>query len=128
MRRWAHRAGGLAVIAAAAALAGAAAGCGSAPPREADIYHDPALRPGVVPARAEPETELLARLAGADEAQTITVAGQQFEVEAPYPAASGRWCRTVRTGSRSPRLACEADGGWVFVPHVIPPTALEPAP
>lgn len=85
----------------------------------------------MVPASAETETELLSRLAGVEagaDAQTITVRGQSFEVEAPYFAASGRWCRTVRTGGRSPRLACQADEGWVFVPRVVPSSALEQTP
>ena len=34
------------------------AGCGASEPREADIYHDPALRPGVVVAEGFGEDEL----------------------------------------------------------------------
>lgn len=126
MGRWAYRA--RAVL---AALGCAAAGCGAASPNEADIYHDPALRPGVVAAAAQPETELLARLSQREQAprgRTITVDDRRFELDPPYHAASGRWCRAVRSDDRTARLACETDDGWVFVPRVVPSTALEPAP
>jgi hypothetical protein len=109
-----------------AGLVAGAAGCGAASPREADIYHDPALRPGVVPARAEAEEELLQRLDQVEEARTLSLAGERFEIEEPYYAASGRFCRAVRSGDRSPRLACRAGDRWVFVPQVVP--TVEPAP
>ena len=112
-----------AILAAASSLIG----CGSSAPREADIYHDPALRPGVVVAADGAEETLLARLPEVASAEVIEVADRRFEVERPYHAASGRWCRAVRVPGGEPRLACEADDGWVFVPQVVP-TVAEPMP
>lgn len=95
--------------------------CGSASPSEATIYYDPALRPGVV----EPSDAERAALAQLDEAaagQSIEIGASMWVAEAPYAAASGRRCRSVRVRageSESARLACEADDGWVFVPDVL---------
>lgn len=97
--------------------------CGSAPPSEATIYYDPALRPGVVEA-SDAERQLLARLDEVPPGQSLEIAGHVYVAEAPYAAASGRLCRSVRVraGEReTPRLACEADQGWVFVPDVFVP-------
>ena len=101
------------------AMAASLAGCGSATPRDADIYHDPALRPGVVAVEGA-EQELLARLGDIESAQVVEVGDRVFEVDRPYHAASGRWCRGVRTGAGQPRLACQSDDGWTFVPQVLP--------
>ena len=105
-------------LAALVALLSLSIGCGASSPREADIYHDPLLRPGVVPAGGA-DGELLARLAHLDGAETLDVSGRTFSVDAPYFAASGRRCRAVRAGVDA-RLACESDDGWVFVPQVLP--------
>ena len=90
-------------------------GCGSQAPRDDQIYHDPALRPGVVEARG-PERTLLVRLSQANLPRSMTIEGQEFTVEPIYDAASGRRCRAVSAG-RGRRLACERpDRSWVFVP------------
>lgn len=89
--------------------------CGAGAPREADIYHDPALRPGSVAAADDAERQLLAQLADAEGA--AEVAG--FSVDAPFHSASGRRCRGVRRAAER-RLACErTDGAWSFVPNVL---------
>lgn len=89
--------------------------CGSSPPRESDIYHDPALRAGSVQARGDAERALLDALASASDGP-VEVAG--LSAAATYHAASGRRCRQV-TGADA-RLACEGpDGAWVFVPDVL---------
>lgn len=90
------------------------AGCGAAEPREADIYHDPLLRPSVVESEGA-DAQLLARLDDVQDAGTVQVGGAAVQVEAPYPAASGRVCRAV-----GERLACRASEGWEFVPVVLP--------
>lgn len=105
-----------------------AIGCGAAAPPEAAIYHDPALRPGVVAAVEADETELLSRLASDDSTQTIIVGDRRFEVAASYHAASGRPCRSILTDRGAPRLACRADDEWVFVPQVVPTSELEALP
>lgn len=97
-----------------AASAMALLGCGAAEPREADIYHDARLRPTVVQANAEDDV-LLARLDELDDAGTVQLGGATIQVEAPYPAASGRLCRSI-----GERLACRSDAGWEFVPPVLP--------
>lgn len=106
-------------LSASVAMAVCLAGCGSATPRDADIYHDPALRPGVIAADGA-EQELLARLGDIDAAEVVEVGDRTFEVDRPYHAASGRWCRGVRSGAGQPRLACQTDDGWTFVPQVLP--------
>lgn len=89
--------------------------CGSSPPRESDIYHDPALRAGTVQADGDGERALLDALVGADEGP-IEVGG--LSAAATYHAASGRRCRRISGGDA--RLACEGqDGAWVFVPDVL---------
>ncbi|HJL18121.1 MAG TPA: hypothetical protein RMH99_20830 [Sandaracinaceae bacterium LLY-WYZ-13_1] len=118
MRRWAH----LAPLVAVAATA--LIGCGASTPRESDIYHDPALRPGVVTAAAS-DSRLLARLAELEGADSVQIDGRRYEVEAAYAAASGRTCRSVLPAGASPRLACESEDGWVFVPQVLP-VAIQP--
>ena len=98
-------------------LSAIASGCGSSPPREADIFHDPALRPGVVEAQGA-EREMLARLGSIPDETQVEAAGTTLVVEAPYAAASGRRCRGLRAVSGR-RIACEtSDGEWVFVPDV----------
>lgn len=100
--------------------------CGASEPREADIYHDPALRPGVVTSEG-PEQQLLAQLDGVALTGTVEVSGQSFRVDAPYEAASGRRCRGIH-GAAGSRLACTEQDGWVFVPAVLPTVSAEPAP
>ncbi len=91
-------------------------GCGGTAPREADIFHDPALRPGVVEAGGA-EREILSRL-GDEGLSTVTFGGRDYALEAPYDAASGRRCRGVVGAER--RLACQnPDGSWVFVPDIV---------
>ena len=92
-------------------------GCGASEPRESDIFHDPALRAGVVEADGEAERALLARLAQDPEAGAMDVGGSTFTLDAPYAAASGRTCRRVSRGDAA-RLACETGEGWRFVPDV----------
>lgn len=101
------------------ALAAALAGCGSATPRDSDIYYDPALRPGVVSAEGA-EAELLSRLSDIEDADVVEVGDRAYEVDRPYHAASGRWCRGVRSAAGEARLACQTDDGWTFVPQVLP--------
>jgi len=91
-------------------------GCGATPPREDDIFHDPALRPGVEAAN-ETDQQLLARM-GEPLADAVVLGSQSYSVESPYHAASGRRCRAVTSGSTR-RLACEnPDASWVFVPDI----------
>ena len=95
------------------------AACGSSPPAEADIYHDPALRPGRVAAEGA-DAQLLAQLDSLDAEGSLTAGGTTYQVAAPYEAASGRSCRPVE-GPTGARLACnDADDGWSFVPGVLP--------
>jgi hypothetical protein len=99
-------------------LAGAgllAVGCGSSPPREASIYHDPALRPTVV-AADDPAAEAL--LASVSQAPTGEAVGP-YVLGQTYFAASGRRCRPIRS-SGGRRLVCENDdGSWSFVPQLF---------
>lgn len=97
------------------------AGCGAATPSEANIYYDPALRPGVAET-SEAERELLARLGELEAEQAVEIAGRVYVAEVAYDAASGRRCRPVRVREgavEQARLACEAESGWVFVPDVL---------
>lgn len=109
---------GIGAAACAAALYALTSACAGSTPSESTIYHDPALRPGAIAATSSEERELLDRLAASPEPQTIDVNGSTFVLEPEYTAASGRRCRGVRSGERT-RLACDADGGWVFVPDVF---------
>jgi hypothetical protein len=83
------------------------------------IYHDPALRPGVVAPASEEERQLLSRLDDLPNGEPVTLGRARFVAEAPYDAASGRRCRrVVRHGNEEAKLACREDGrGWVFVPN-----------
>lgn len=93
-------------------------GCGASEPRESDIYHDPALRPGVTEAANDAERALLARLNEESLDGPVVIDGHSYAVEAPYAAASGRRCRVLSDDGAS-RLACETeDGSWVFVPPI----------
>lgn len=104
------------------ALVPSLAGCGgSQEPSERDIWYTTSLRPGTVDPETQGERELLARMGRVPVSQPVTFAGQTFVVDAPYAAASGRLCRSVRVeGGRDValKLACEEDSGWVFVPDV----------
>lgn len=108
MHRWAKLAS-LAVL----------AGCGSGP-QESTIYHDPALRPGVIEANDATERELLVRLAVLEAETSIELGGRTFAAGAPYHAASGRRCIHV-VEADTERLACSTsdEGPWVFVPIVV---------
>lgn len=97
-------------------LALVASACGASEPREADIFHDEALRASRVVPASEAERTLLTQLDGAAEAPT-EVSG--FALEATYHAASGRRCRRIQ-GQAGALLACEFDGSWSFVPTVRP--------
>ncbi|MFK7991727.1 MAG: hypothetical protein AB8I08_37265 [Sandaracinaceae bacterium] len=102
------------------ALGGTLGGCGASQPQEADIYHDPLLRPSVVHAEG-PDAQLLARLDEVSGEGTLQVGGAPVAVETPYPAASGRVCRSV-----GERLACRSEDGWEFVPVVLPTAGVTP--
>lgn len=91
--------------------------CGASEPREADVFHDPALRPGVVQPSGTAEAGLLEQLASNPDPGTIAVGEQSFTLEPVYAAASGRTCRGVQSGEAR-RVACEANDGWHFVPSV----------
>lgn len=105
------------------ALVSSLAGCGgSQEPSERDIWYTTSLRPGTVEPDTQGERELLARMESIPVSEPVTFAGQTFLVDAPYAAASGRSCRSVRVeGGRDVelKLACEEDAGWVFVPDVF---------
>jgi len=92
-----------------------AVACGASEPREADIYHDPALRPSFLEPASDAERALLAELGSDPETGAVQVAGASFRVGAPYHAASGRVCREVAADAAR-RLACETEDGWRFVP------------
>jgi len=92
-----------------------AVACGASEPREADIYHDPALRPSFLEPESDAERALLAELDAGPEAGAVQVAGASFRLGAPYHAASGRVCREV-SADAARRLACETEEGWRFVP------------
>lgn len=109
----------LACLAVLASLAGCG---GSQEPSERDIWYTTSLRPGTVDPETQGERELLARMERVPVSQPVTFAGQTFVVDAPYAAASGRLCRSVRVeGGREValKLACEEGSGWVFVPDVF---------
>ncbi|UJR86896.1 hypothetical protein [Sandaracinus amylolyticus] len=104
------------------ALSLALAACGGAPVRDEDVFHEPGLRAGSVPARDDVERELLAVIATAPPEQPIEVRGRTFVAHAAYASASGRLCTWVdepRATSAPTRLACEGGDGWVFVPDVF---------
>ena len=98
-------------------------GCGgSQQPSEQEIWYTTSLRPGAVEPETQGERELLARMESVPVSRPVSFAGQTFIVDAPYAAASGRPCRSVRVeGGRDVqlKLACEEDTGWVFVPDVF---------
>jgi hypothetical protein len=97
-------------------------GCASAPPTDAEIWHQSTLRPGVVPPGTHGERELLVRMPDVPVGQPVAFGSQVFTVDAPYVAASGRTCRPVTARSNEAdghvdfRLACEEPDGWAFVP------------
>ncbi len=95
-----------------------ALGCGASEPREADIFHDPALRASEVEPASEDDRAVLARLASDPAPGALEVGGSTYEIDAAYAAASGRRCRHVRDGSAE-RLACETTEGWRFVPGLL---------
>lgn len=90
--------------------------CGAAEPREADIFHDSALRPSVVQPASDAERAVLSSLAEDPQSDELAVSGQVFRLEPTYYAASGRRCR--RVVGPTTRLACETDEGWAFVPEL----------
>lgn len=100
--------------------AGTLAACGGPQqPTAADIYHDPALRRGAIPAEAA-EAELVSRLDALPSGEPVSIGGAVYVATATYDAASGRTCRHVRRVGGSTRLACADDeAGWVFVPDVF---------
>lgn len=97
-------------------------GCGgSQPPSDEQIWYEASLRPSHLEPTSEQERTLLSRLDSLPSGEPVTVDGGTYVVEAPYYAASGRRCRTLRaaggTESLGSRLACEGEGGWYFVPN-----------
>ncbi len=89
--------------------------CGTAAPTEHEIFYTPELRPGTELAVNDAERALLERLPSAVDLAELSVAGQSFQLEPTYAAASGRRCRRVHSDHL--RLVCEdAAGQWVFVP------------
>lgn len=114
----------LPILAAAVLASTGVHGCGASEPRESDIYHDPALRPGTVDAASDAERQLLARLSEDEIASPLSLGGRSYAVAATYDAASDRRCREIRDGDE-PRLACEEpDGSWVFVPNIVRPRSM----
>lgn len=107
------------------ALAPLFVACGAQAPSDAEIYYAAALRPGIELATTSEERLLLSRLGELPEGPT-TLEGTRFELGAPYPAASGRVCRRVRTPGHE-RLACAARSDehprWTFVPDPFRATA-----
>ena len=95
------------------------AGCGAAPVRDEDVFHEPALRPGVVPPASEAERELLSRLASLEPDREVRIGDHVFVPRARYAAASGRACMRIEVAGDGARVACEDDGAWVFVPDVF---------
>lgn len=91
--------------------------CGSSAPTEETIYHDPALRPSAIEPASDEERELLSRLPALPDGQPVRLGSRTFLLEPAYAAASGRRCRPIASEDTR-RLACEAQGGWVFVPDV----------
>jgi hypothetical protein len=99
-----------------------AAGCGGRPiPRDEDVYHEAALRPGEVPPVTEGERELLARLPELAADQSVHIGDREYVPLASYASASGRRCTPIREAGTviRTRIACESDAGWVFVPEVF---------
>ncbi len=102
-----------------------AAACGgSASSKAPATAHEPA-------SRSEPASDLeraiLAALPGLPAADAeVEVEGRAVLAGAPYDAASGRTCRSVRVleaepGVEAAQLAChEQEGPWFFVPGVYP--------
>lgn len=100
------------------------------PPESAGLW-----RPSAVEPADDAEREILRRLPELAQGQPMVVAGQSVVVDAAYPAASGRTCRSLRIGahaagtgqsngqaageSMQERLACREDGDWFFVPPVF---------
>ncbi|MDQ3034646.1 MAG: hypothetical protein M3Y87_19710 [Myxococcota bacterium] len=103
-------------------LCTALAACGGrAVPRDQDVYHEPSLRPGTVPADGEAERELLTRLP-LPANEPVRLGDRVFVPLATYASASGRFCTPVLVRGEGPdrtRIACESGDGWVFVPDVF---------
>ena len=99
------------------------AGCGGrAIPRDQDVYHEPSLRPGSVPAESEGERQLLAQLPSLAANEPVQLGDRVYLPLDSYTSASGRRCTPVRVsggGRDQTRVACESDDAWVFVPDVF---------
>ncbi len=110
----------------------ASAGCGSAPPTEAELAYASSMGATVEMATSAAEEEALLRAAALPAGEPTQLDGAVVVAGPIYMAASGRHCRELIIGS-SQRLACEAvqADGWVFVPNVFtvePITAGDEAP
>lgn len=80
-------------------------------------------RPSAVDPADHVEREILLHLPALAPGQPVTIESAIVTAEAPYPAASGRTCRTLTiTGAEGvarSRLACREDGEWFFVPQIF---------
>ena len=90
-------------------------GCAGAPPVAA---FSPELAPSTLAPSSAAEREVLRQVPDLPVGQPVTVSGLQVVAFAPYSAASGRTCRELRLDEQS-RLACDGEGGWVFVPVLL---------
>ena len=99
----------------AAALPFLVAACASAPPAAA---FTPELAPSTLAVASPAEQEVLRRAPQLPVHESVDVSGLQVVAAAPYAAASGRLCRELRLDEQ-PRLACDSDDGWVFVPVLV---------
>lgn len=80
-------------------------------------------RPSAVEPADDVERTILLQLPALAPGQPATIESAIVTAEAPYPAASGRTCRSLTVTrtydvARS-RLACIEDGEWFFVPQIF---------
>lgn len=104
---------------------GVVCACGAHTVREEDVFHEPALRAGSVPAVSDDERGLLERLSSLSASEEPLPFGDRtYRVIGFYMSAGGRRCASLRESSTSDprertRVACEEHGTWAFVPDVF---------
>jgi len=105
-----------------------ACGCGGAtPPPDRQAELDARDVGTTVEPASEDERRVLEQLPELVPGKRVTIGSLTVVAERPYPAASGRTCRSVtltasgQKRSPRPRLACSEGGSgeWFFVPDVF---------
>jgi len=107
-----------------AATLGGLLACSSVPPPSARDVADANDTGRALTAQSEAERAVLGHVASLPTDSPRRIGGLTVRAERPYPAASGRTCRTLHLSAApgvtpSARLACSDGNKWFFVPDVF---------